>query len=65
MRKEEERKRKEQEKQSREETKKQSGQKTRPAQPESVVKVMVCTSCGEENKMTAKFCDNCGKKMRP
>jgi type IV secretory pathway VirB10-like protein len=30
-----------------------------------VVKIIICPSCGEENKYTAKFCDNCGKKMRP
>jgi|GEM_PF-1230237 len=30
-----------------------------------VVKVIVCPDCGEENKYTAKFCDNCGRKMRP
>ena len=29
------------------------------------IKIIICPSCGEENKYTAKFCDNCGKKLRP
>lgn len=30
-----------------------------------VTKILICSDCGEENKYQAKFCDNCGKKLRP
>jgi type IV secretory pathway VirB10-like protein len=69
---EEERKR--EEKRRQEELKKAQKTKDEPAKAVEaaasapsggVVKIMVCPSCGEENKYTAKFCDNCGKKLRP
>jgi len=29
-----------------------------------VVKILICPSCGEENKYNAVFCDRCGRKIR-
>ncbi len=30
-----------------------------------VIKVIICPHCGEENRYTARFCDKCGKRLRP
>ncbi len=35
-----------------------------PVAKATVVKVLMCPNCGEENKYTANFCDKCGKKLR-
>ena len=32
---------------------------------ENVIKVIICPHCGEENKYTARFCNECGKPLRP
>ncbi len=65
-RKEEEKVRKEQEKQSEKEAiKVQEKKEPEPERGTKVVKIVICPDCGEENKYTAKFCDNCGRKLRP
>lgn len=64
QKKEEERLAKEAMKEAKEIEAKSAPAKAKPAAG-GVVKIIICPSCGEENKYTAKFCDNCGKKMRP
>ncbi|RLI97225.1 MAG: hypothetical protein DRO99_03295 [Candidatus Aenigmatarchaeota archaeon] len=66
---EEERKRREKEKEERKkrrlERKKKKSEANDGKDDKGVVKVIICPFCGEENKYSAVFCDECGKRLRP
>ena len=71
-RKAEEKKRRKREKEESRKKAERNKEKGRPKEAEEtglqkgkVIKVLVCPFCGEENKYTAKFCDECGKRLRP